>query len=269
MWLARANPSYPSCPEPDVSHRGSGVSKLYRHALWETALRECFPKLTARCTSTLYCPVRGNSYVVSRGYATISSTAAVDKVGHDERILSLTFSSDGTWFASGSEDSTIILWDAATGQVVREWVAHTRAVISLKLSPLHPHLISVAEDNIADTLVAIVASDEKVIQIWDLAVETTNDPLLKLTPRGHTDWIRTVCFSPDGRHIASGSSDCTVRLWRSGDGTCLDVFMGHDGPVDLVRFTTDGWRIVAAVSDGTVLFHTLRDYSLDSDRRSM
>ena len=86
---------------------------------------------------------------------------------------------------------------------------------------------------------------------------------------GHTDWVRTVCFSPDGWYIASGSSDCTVRLWRTSDGTCLDVFMGHDGPVDLVRFTTDGRRIVAAVSDGTVLFHTLRDYSLSSDRRSM
>ena len=33
--------------------------KLYRHALWETALRERFPKLTTRCTSTLNCPVRG------------------------------------------------------------------------------------------------------------------------------------------------------------------------------------------------------------------
>ena len=148
-------------------------------------------------------------------------------------------------------------------------MAHTRAVISLKLSPLHPHLISIAEDHIADTLAAIVASDEKVIQIWDLTAETTNDPLLKLTLRGHTDWIRTVCFSPDGRYIASGSSDCTVRLWRTSDGACVDVFMGHDGPVDLVRFTTDGRRIVAAVSDGTVLLHTLRVYPLDLNGSSM
>ncbi len=34
------------------------------------------------------------------------------------------------------------------------------------------------------------------------------------TLNGHTDWVWSVCFSPDGKFIASGSDDRTVKIWN-------------------------------------------------------
>jgi WD40 repeat protein len=44
-----------------------------------------------------------------------------------------------------------------------------------------------------------------------------------LTLAGHTGWILTVSFSPDGRRILSGSWDSTIRIWDAGP-------LGADAP---------------------------------------
>ena len=45
-----------------------------------------------------------------------------------------------------------------------------------------------------------------------------NSPELQRTFTGHTDWVRSVHFSPDGKMIASGSADKTIRLWNIATG---------------------------------------------------
>ena len=38
------------------------------------------------------------------------------------------------------------------------------------------------------------------------------------TLRGHSSWVRSVAYSPDGKHIVSGSWDRTVKIWDSTTG---------------------------------------------------
>ena len=38
------------------------------------------------------------------------------------------------------------------------------------------------------------------------------------TLTGHSDWVRSVAYSPDGKHIVSGSKDKTVKIWDAATG---------------------------------------------------
>ena len=56
--------------------------------------------------------------------------------------------------------------------------------------------------------IVVSGSDDKTIKTWDI----TSGSCLS-TLRGHTDFVKSVCFSSDGKELTSGSDDTTVRKW--------------------------------------------------------
>ncbi|MFB8792572.1 MAG: hypothetical protein U7123_27935 [Potamolinea sp.] len=68
---------------------------------------------------------------------------------------------------------------------------------------------------------------------------------------GHTDWVSSVSFSPDGQRIASASKDSTIKLWNK-NGTLYKELTGHDKGVHSVTFSPDGQIIASASEDKTV-----------------
>lgn len=68
---------------------------------------------------------------------------------------------------------------------------------------------------------------------------------LKFTLRGHEDYVNSVCFSPDGLQLASGSQDATVRIWCLQTGQILRTLI-HESEVYDVEFNMEGDRLVSS-----------------------
>jgi WD40 repeat protein/uncharacterized caspase-like protein len=73
---------------------------------------------------------------------------------------------------------------------------------------------------------------------------------------GHSSWVSSVSFNPDGKTLASGSADHTIKLWRS-DGTLLKTLQGHSRSVLSVNFSPDGKLIASTSADKTIKLWSL------------
>src|SRR6266516_3748247 len=75
---------------------------------------------------------------------------------------------------------------------------------------------------------------------------------LEQTLEGHSDWVTSVVFSPDGSKVASGSGDRTVRIWNVATGQAEQTLEGHSGSVTSVVFSPDGSKVASGSGDRTV-----------------
>ena len=100
-------------------------------------------------------------------------------------MLSVAYSPDGKHIASASADKTVKIWDSADRQIGEG----PSLCIALSF--------------------AAACTDADVRWLVDEQ---------KCTLRGHSDCVTSVAYSPDGKHIVSGSRDNTVKIWDAQSG---------------------------------------------------
>src|SRR5205823_14007432 len=75
------------------------------------------------------------------------------------------------------------------------------------------------------------------------------------TFKGHTELVYAVAFSPDGKYLATGSFDNTIKLWEAATGKELKTFggpQGHQKMVLSVAFSNDGTMIASGGADNAL-----------------
>jgi WD40 repeat protein len=71
------------------------------------------------------------------------------------------------------------------------------------------------------------------------------------TLSGHSDAVRSISLSPDGKYLASGSEDNTIKLWEVISGKEVKTLVGHTGWVLSISFSPDRKYLASGSWDGT------------------
>jgi len=186
--------------------------------------------------------------------------------GHENFITHISFSKDGKYVISSSDDQTVRCWDVTSGKCMH--VVRSSAEVQNAYYINNKHIIF----ETADSMVTVwdLAAD-KCVSSWRHPKETSFGFLLNLSPdgkyymtverniakiweietgecvstlQGHTSWIFSSAFSPDGKYLVTTSHDTFVKVWDWRSGVC--VFSKSIGQYSSSCFSPDGRHIALA-----------------------
>ena len=111
--------------------------------------------------------------------------------------------------------------------------------------------IGVLEDSVLTVVFVpilrlLTASFDKTAKVWSAA---SGECLLTL--EGHTGFVRSAVFSPDGQQVLTASDDKTAKVWSAASGECLRTLEGHTSQVKSTVFSPDGQQVLTASFDKT------------------
>ncbi len=212
----------------------------------------------------------------------LTSNSRLIPNGHQQPITSVSFSPDGQWLATASQDQTVKLW-SRDAQLLQTLTGHAGGILQVVFSPnfaqdrtlatasedttvklwkLNPYLLELPSGKV--TAVALRADGQRIAVAieGDYAVHLWGSDGSYMTQLiGHQRTINSISFSPDNQLIATASDDHTVRLWDQ-NGKAIKTLKGHQGAVNSVSFSPDSQWIVTAGNDRKVILWNRRGQKL-------
>lgn len=198
---------------------------------------------------------------------------------HQRGIQSLSFSPDGRTLASTGKDDMIVIWNVSTGKPVQRILGKGANFYSAMYSPAGGTLLA---PTLNDGLRFYRVADWSVIRKIDnhggqgaLDIATNAVGTLAVTAgrnaaatlidlrkrervnsfKGHEDWVIRAALTPNGRFLATSSSDRTVRLWNTSTFQSVKKIEDQSAVGAPITFTRDGRFLVTAdVSDFIQIF---------------
>lgn len=115
-------------------------------------------------------------------------------------------------------------------------------------------LAGIAAVGVAGAGIALFAHSQgaPLVQPQATAIPPGGQGTAFYTFRGHSGWVWSVGWSPNGSRIASASADSTAQVWDAESGDHLTVYSGHTDTVYAVSWSPDGKRVASAGYDKTV-----------------
>jgi WD40 repeat protein len=159
------------------------------------------------------------------------------KSAHLSLVDSLAYSPDGKTLASGAFQE-VILWNTQTGEIKQRLTGFADRVVALAFS---------AKGNLLATGGGAPTEDGE-LKVFDaetgkLVVEVKN---------AHSDTVFGVCFSPDGKMLASCGADKFVKVFEVPGGKLVKSFEGHTHHVLDVGWKADGKLLASAGADNVI-----------------
>jgi WD40 repeat protein/energy-coupling factor transporter ATP-binding protein EcfA2 len=197
-------------------------------------------------------------------------------VGHTGPISSVAYSpTDPNQLVSASEDGSAIVWDLKSGRPIHPLQADNQ-IYDAEFSPKGNLVVTAGSDRRArvwdvstGTLIAMLPRQDAVL--WGATFDPANPEVVALasadhtamawnwytgqivtTFAGHTNVVRSVAFSPDGRLLLTGSADNTARVWDVATGEPTATLFGHTGGVFGTAFSPDGHLVATASADESI-----------------
>ncbi|MEO5330736.1 MAG: caspase family protein [Magnetococcus sp. YQC-5] len=140
------------------------------------------------------------------------------------------------FLVTGGADGEVRLWSQITGETVRRFRGHTKAVTSMATTP--------------DGLYLLTGSEDHTAKLWKL-----DDGTLVRTFQGHQDAIKTLGVTPNGQQLATGSTDGSIRIWNVNSGAMQEELSGSDGDVLTLAWSPNGKLLASGHKNGTLRLH--------------
>ncbi len=201
--------------------------------------------------------------------------------GHSEAVNSVAYSPDGRFLASVSNYDSIKIWDIENGKEPLNLANNSSLINLVAYNPLAVIILDgivsplplqqQVELNLNKVLSVAYSPDGRylasgggtlltqgeeqgeeqsvdIIKIWDIE---RRKELFPITVNSR-HIVNSVAYSPDGRYLASGSADKTIKIWDTKTGTELSTLTGHSEAVNSVAYSPDGRYLASASSDETI-----------------